>query len=38
MPSTDPDKVRLLHGPYETPRLRRGDRTHCLYWCVTKHG
>jgi hypothetical protein len=31
MPRTDPDKVKLLHGPYQIPRLRRGDRTHCLY-------
>jgi hypothetical protein len=31
MPRTDPDKVRLLHGPYRRPRLRRGDRAHCLY-------
>jgi hypothetical protein len=31
MPRTDPDKVNLLHGPYQTPRLRRGDRTTCLY-------
>src|SRR5207248_773775 len=22
---------RLLHGPYEPPPLRKGDRTHCLY-------
>jgi hypothetical protein len=31
MPRTDPDKVKLLHGPYKTPRLRRGARVHCLY-------
>ena len=31
MPRIDPDKVKLLHGPYRTPRLRRGDRTSCLY-------
>jgi hypothetical protein len=26
MPRTDPDKVKLLHGPYRCPRLRRGKR------------
>jgi hypothetical protein len=26
-----PDKFRLLHGPYEPPPLRKGDRTTCLY-------
>jgi hypothetical protein len=31
MPRTDPDKVKLLHGPDRTPRLRRGDRATCLY-------
>jgi hypothetical protein len=31
MRRTDPEKVKLLHGPYRTPRLRRGDRTSCLY-------
>ena len=31
MPRIDPDKVKLLHGPYQTPRLRRGDRAQCLY-------
>jgi hypothetical protein len=31
MPRTDPDKVKLLHGPYRTRRLRRGDRAQCLY-------
>jgi hypothetical protein len=31
MPRTDPDRVKLLHGPYKTPRLRRGDRAACLY-------
>jgi hypothetical protein len=25
------DRVRLLHGPYLVPRLRRGDRAFCLY-------
>jgi hypothetical protein len=25
------DRVRLLHGPYRPPRLRRGDRATCLY-------
>jgi hypothetical protein len=24
-------KARLLHGPYEPPALRRGDRATCLY-------
>ena len=31
MPHIDPDKVKLLHGPYQTPRLRRGARVQCLY-------
>jgi hypothetical protein len=31
MPRTDPDKVKLLHVPYKTPRLRRDDRATCLY-------
>jgi hypothetical protein len=31
MPHTDPDKVRFLHGPYRTPKLRRGDRAQCHY-------
>jgi hypothetical protein len=26
-----PNKFRLLHGPYEPPALRKGDRTACLY-------
>jgi hypothetical protein len=25
------DRVRLLHGPYRTPPLRKGDRTTCLF-------
>jgi hypothetical protein len=25
------DRVRLLHGPYQTPALRVGDRATCLY-------
>jgi hypothetical protein len=25
-----PDKCRLLHGPYQAPALRVGDRTECL--------
>jgi hypothetical protein len=25
------DRVRLLHGPYRPPRLRRGDRATCLF-------
>ena len=31
MPRTDPNKVRLLHGPNTTPKLRRGARATCLY-------
>ena len=31
MPHIDPDKVKLLHGPYQTSRLRRGARVQCLY-------
>jgi hypothetical protein len=31
MPRPVPDKVRLLHGPYEPPPLRQGARTTCLY-------
>ena len=31
LPRTDPDKVKLLHGPYRGPRLRRGARVQCLY-------
>ncbi len=31
MPRRVPDKYRLLHGPYEPPPLRRGQRTTCLY-------
>ena len=31
MPRIDPEKVKLLHGPYRTPRLRRGARATCLY-------
>jgi hypothetical protein len=25
------ERVKLLHGPYKAPRLRRGDRAFCLY-------
>jgi hypothetical protein len=25
----DPDRQQLLHGPYEAPPLRRGDRVTC---------
>jgi hypothetical protein len=25
------DRVKLLHGPYRSPRLRKGDRTSCLF-------
>jgi hypothetical protein len=28
---TDADRVKLLHGPYDLPRLRKGDRAFCLY-------
>jgi hypothetical protein len=28
---TVPDRVKLLFGPYQAPRLQRGDRAHCLY-------
>jgi hypothetical protein len=31
MPRRVPDKFRLLHGPYEPPALRKGDRTVCAY-------
>jgi hypothetical protein len=27
---TERDKVQLLHGPYISPRLKRGDRATCL--------
>jgi hypothetical protein len=30
MPRIDPEKVKLLDGPYEVPPLRKGDRTTCL--------
>jgi hypothetical protein len=26
----DADRVKLLHGPYRSPALRRGDRAFCL--------
>jgi hypothetical protein len=26
----DPDRIRLLFGPYRQPRLKRGDRAACL--------
>ena len=26
-----PEDVRLLHGPYKPPPLRRGDRATCLF-------
>jgi hypothetical protein len=26
-----PQHVRLLHGPYQAPALRRGDRAFCLF-------
>jgi hypothetical protein len=25
------DRVKLLHGPYHPPRLRKGARAFCLY-------
>jgi hypothetical protein len=25
------DRVRLLHGPYQPPALRRGERAFCLF-------
>jgi hypothetical protein len=28
---TDPDKVKLLFGPYKSPALKLGHRVHCLY-------
>jgi hypothetical protein len=31
MPSSADDRVRLLHGPYQAPALRVGDRATCLY-------
>lgn len=27
----DYDKVKLLHGPYKPPKLRKGERATCLY-------
>ena len=35
MPRIDPEKVKLLHGPYEAPPLRKGDRVTgiCLGSC-----
>jgi hypothetical protein len=31
MPRKIDDRVRLLHGPYEAPPLRVGDRATCLF-------
>jgi hypothetical protein len=31
MARTGNERVRLLHGPYKVPRLRRGDRAFCLF-------
>jgi hypothetical protein len=31
MSTSRPDMVRLLHGPYSPPPLKRGDRATCLY-------
>ena len=27
----DADRLKLLHGPYRAPHVKRGDRTTCLY-------
>ena len=31
MPRRTGDRVLLLHGPYEAPPLRVGDRASCLF-------
>jgi hypothetical protein len=31
MPRRVDDRLRLLHGPYQAPSLRVGDRATCLY-------
>jgi hypothetical protein len=31
MPRQADDRVRLLHGPYQPPPLRFGDRATCLF-------
>jgi hypothetical protein len=31
MPPKVDDRVRLLHGPYQAPKLRVGDRVTCLF-------
>jgi hypothetical protein len=31
MPRPVDDRLRLLHGPYQAPGLRVGDRAACLY-------
>jgi hypothetical protein len=31
MARTVDDRMKLLHGPYKAPRLRRGDRAFCLF-------
>ena len=31
MTRTVSDRVKLLHGPYKAPRLRRGERAFCLF-------
>ena len=31
MPRRVDDRLRLLHGPYQPPRLRVGDRATCLF-------
>jgi hypothetical protein len=28
---TDPERVKLLFGPYQAPALRRGDRATCIF-------
>jgi hypothetical protein len=30
-PAADPDRVKLLFGPYQAPPLKRGDRAVCLF-------
>src|SRR5260370_648528 len=30
-PHPYPDHVKLLHGPYQPPALKKGDRAFCLF-------
>src|SRR5260370_86691 len=30
-PRPHPDHVKLIHGPYRPPALKKGDRATCLY-------